>query len=354
MAGVSPDGTIGVSGSGDESACLFPLAAGTDDCVELKGHSDSIIDVKFNTSGTLLATASLDSTIRVWDVSNGSLVRILEGPSGEIEWCEWHTKADIVLAGAADGTCWMWDASRGDCMQVFAGHEDSVTCGGFTLNGKKIVTGSMDGSTRLWSPKTGMCMHTFTGHGWHQGGIVCTALHPSQPTVIVGGVDGTARIARLDTKKILGTLDHAHAVPRLLGAAGTSTRRKQQMEEGACSVEAVSFCDVQDICCTGGTDGEIKIWDIKTMQCKQACTHEDAVTVAQFIPGTCMVLSASMDGTVRVWDARNGNCIKTLLGHRNGILDARFVQGTRLVVTASDDHTSRVFRFKPRFNLLKT
>lgn len=69
-------------------------------------------------SGSLLATASLDSTVRVWRVSDGACVQSLEGPGDGVEWVAWHPKGDVVLAGSEDFTLWMWLAQSGNCMQV--------------------------------------------------------------------------------------------------------------------------------------------------------------------------------------------------------------------------------------------
>lgn len=66
----------------------------------------------------MLATASLDATVRVWRVSDGSCVQTLEGPGDGVEWCTWHPKGDVVLAGSEDFTMWMWLAQSGNCMQV--------------------------------------------------------------------------------------------------------------------------------------------------------------------------------------------------------------------------------------------
>lgn len=69
-------------------------------------------------AGTLLATASLDSSVRIWRVSDGTCVQTLEGPGDGVEWLQWHPKGDVVLAGSEDFTMWMWLAQSGQCMQV--------------------------------------------------------------------------------------------------------------------------------------------------------------------------------------------------------------------------------------------
>ena len=71
---------------------------------ELLGHTDSVIGGAFSADGRLVATASMDSTCRVWEVATGKLIQTLEGPAAEIEWVRFHPKGPILLAGSTDGT----------------------------------------------------------------------------------------------------------------------------------------------------------------------------------------------------------------------------------------------------------
>jgi WD40 repeat protein len=48
---------------------------------EFTGHTDTVSCVKFNVAGNLLATASYDCTVKVWNVADGTLIKSIEGPS---------------------------------------------------------------------------------------------------------------------------------------------------------------------------------------------------------------------------------------------------------------------------------
>ena len=160
----------------------------------LAGHSDTVVCVAFNASGSMLASAGMDGLVKIWNPIDGSLLRTLEGPSEDITWINWHSKGDVIIAGSSDMSIWMWNAATGACMTVLSGHSDSVTCGQFTEDGKLVITGSADCSARIWNPKDGSCLVNLSdpknaGH-FHQGGVTC--LDTKGDLLLTGSEDSTA------------------------------------------------------------------------------------------------------------------------------------------------------------------
>lgn len=256
---------------------------------------------------------------------------------------QWHKRGAVILAGSTDATTWMWSAVSGDCMQVFAGHEDSVTCGSFTANGKQVVTGSMDSTIRIWAPKTGVCKQTFTlnkadktgyCHGWHTSGITTLACHPDadKPLVLTGSCDGTSRLVHVQSKKMIGTLQH-----------------RREGDLGGHSVEAVGFSNAHAWAVTAGSAGLANVWDLNTLKVRHELRHEAAIIRAKFIDQSPLLATCSVDQSVKVWDTRSGECVRELLGHHDQVLDLDAVKGgggahDLTIVAASDDKTCRVFR----------
>jgi WD40 repeat protein len=200
---------------------------GTLGTLELAGHTDTVVSLAFNASGTLLASGSLDATVRVWSAADGACVRTLEGPADDVHWVTWHPRGDVVLAGSEDFSVWMWLARSGDCMQVFSGHHGPVTAGAFTADGKAVVTAGGDGdaSLRVWNPKTGECTLTVSGHPFHEEGVTCLALHGAGDSgaALTGAADGSVRITNLHNGRVLASPSGA-AGARGEGGAGRRVR----------------------------------------------------------------------------------------------------------------------------------
>jgi len=160
------DVVLGASGGGDDKAYLWDLKTGQKK-FDLFGHKDSVSTVQFNMDGSLLATASYDSTVKVWNTQDGSLIKSLEGPTEAMECITWHSKGNIILGGSSDASCWMW-ASNGTCLNVFYGHSAAVNTAIFSSDGKLVVTGSADASVRVWDPKTATSLQHLHGSLFHQ------------------------------------------------------------------------------------------------------------------------------------------------------------------------------------------
>ncbi|CAG8506111.1 8347_t:CDS:10 [Paraglomus brasilianum] len=309
------------SGGGDDKGFIWQSDTG-ERLFELSGHSDSVTSVRFSTDGQYVATAGMDGKVKVWKVEDGSEVVVLEGPDGEIEWIDWHPKGNVLLAGASDSTMWMWSIPSGECMNVFAGHSATVTAGQFTPDGKKIVSASEDVSLIVWDPKIATPTSKISGDArYHSEGIICLAVHKTNPLVITGSTDRTARLVNLNSGAILGSFEN-HSE----------------------SVETVGFCDILPLVATGSTDNKINIWDVTTMRLRQTCQHDDAVIKLQWHTDSPLFTSSSADRTVRQWDARTGKSERVWKGHRDSILGFAISRDGKTVVTAGDDNVCRIFK----------
>ncbi|KAI1893294.1 hypothetical protein AGOR_G00122220 [Albula goreensis] len=105
-----------------------------------------------------------------------------------------------------------------------------------------------------------------------------------------------------------------------------------------------------DISCGGGlgvstsTDGSMKIWNCKNGERRRDLAgHVYDVNCCRFFPSGMVVLSGGMDAQVKVWSCEDGTCPVTFKGHKAGILDTAIVDRGRNVVSCSRDGTARLW-----------
>ncbi len=95
---------------------------------------------------------------------------------------------------------------------------------------------------------------------------------------------------------------------------------------------------------TASFDGTARVWEASSGKFLATLQgHSGAVWSATFSPDGARVLTASPDGTARVWDATSGRSLVTLQGHSEAVRSATFSPDGSLVGTASFDGTARVW-----------
>ncbi|KAF7639917.1 Lissencephaly-1-like protein [Meloidogyne graminicola] len=93
----------------------------------LKGHTDSVQDVVFNSSGKLLASCSVDLTIKIWDfVNTYECLKTLKGHEHNISSISFLPNRDFILSGSRDKLIKLWDVTNGYCVQNFSKHTEWV------------------------------------------------------------------------------------------------------------------------------------------------------------------------------------------------------------------------------------
>jgi WD40 repeat protein len=367
-----PTAPIVAAGHGDDGVVAWDVETGEELLRANKCHKDSVTCVRFSADGTMLASASLDGTMRVWRVSRAepssaaaasastesSSVKsawrvggvapktsgkkggskgglgpmVLEGPSADVEWMEWHPSGPALLCGSADCTAWVFDASTGDCLSVLAGHEGAVTAGMFDSKGKRAITASDDGTVRVWAPASGECKMTVRGAGWFEPGepIVALACHPTRPLVLAGGIDGTARLANLSNGKHLATFFHENSVAKSKEEAIAAA----DAAEEAMIAAAMSGQDPEAASASSAVeeeDGEIR-------------ETTSSVEGVGFCPLEHLQLAAtgSTDGGLRIWDLSSFS-VRAAARQEGSIVRLVWHPREPVVLTCASDGTIRGF-----------
>ncbi|KAJ9120840.1 hypothetical protein QFC22_002774 [Naganishia vaughanmartiniae] len=116
---ISPDGSQLVYGGPDGYCYVHPLSHSTLPPLELKGHVGDVLDVKWFPSGSVVLTASTDSTIRIFSSVSGINPRTLKGHKRAVTTLGILGVGKNVVSGSKDGTVKLWDVSKGVCLTSF-------------------------------------------------------------------------------------------------------------------------------------------------------------------------------------------------------------------------------------------
>eukprot|EP00936_MAST-01D_sp_MAST-1D-sp1_P000688 g688.t1 len=138
------------------------------------GHRHEVNAIKWDPSGQLLASCSDDATAKLWRTDRASCVHSFEEHSKEVYTIQWspcgqgsaNPGADLVLASASfDSDIRLWDPNTGRCVQRLAKHSDSVYSVAFSPDGAYLASGDTNGIVYVWSAKDGRVLRKYEGGG---------------------------------------------------------------------------------------------------------------------------------------------------------------------------------------------
>ncbi|KAJ9267667.1 hypothetical protein DTO195F2_1 [Paecilomyces variotii] len=196
----SPDSRLLASGTHDSAIRLWDTTTGALRRT-LEGHTFSVWTVAFSPDSQLLASGSFDSTAKLWDISTevlqGNFIekraaqQTIDGHLGSVGIITFSPDGKMLASGSIDRTVKLWDAITGTLLQTLEGHLDFIRTVKFSLDGRFLISGSNDGIVKLWDTSAGTLRHTLNSH---LGAVRAVALSPDCQLLASAFTDNTVKI----------------------------------------------------------------------------------------------------------------------------------------------------------------
>ncbi|KAJ7966560.1 F-box-like/WD repeat-containing protein [Quillaja saponaria] len=138
------------------------------------GHQGEVNAIKWDPTGSLLASCSDDYTAKIWSLKQDTYLHDLKEHIKEIYTIRWsptgpstnNPNQKLVMASASfDSTIKLWDVELGRLLYSLNGHRDPVYSVAFSPNSEYLASGSMDKCLHIWSMKEGKIVKTYVGNG---------------------------------------------------------------------------------------------------------------------------------------------------------------------------------------------
>jgi WD40 repeat protein/serine/threonine protein kinase len=368
----------------------------------LLGHGGGACTVAFAPDGRRLASGGgYDALVKVWDVQAGRETLSLRGHSDAIFGVVFSPDGRHLYSAGTDHKVRVWDATpleeEGQPeLRTLRGHSRPITSVAFSRDNRHLVSGSMDGTVKVWDARTGQESRTLTGNGGPVRGLAfrpdglqlaSASEAPEEPPEATGGVklwdsQTWREVPSLDLKGVDATFALAFRPDgrRLAAVNGdryviwdtaTATPVRTLRTANPFFHTSVAFCPDGQLA-SSTIEGTVLIWDLsaraevgpfaallapppglgRLFEVWRATTslpthgltaHEGRAMCVAFSPDGACLASASVDGTIKLWDTRTYQLVDTLRGHRGGVHSLAFRPDGKRLASAGSDAALRIW-----------
>jgi WD40 repeat protein/serine/threonine protein kinase len=317
----------------------------------------------YSRDGKRVATDSEDHTIRVWEVATGKMLARMVGHEGPLWRLAFSPDGRRIVSASADCTVRLWDAMTGQPLAVLRSNsrEDAAPVL-FSPDGQWIVTG-WGKDVRLWDGKTGQPLGLLGSHehgvlhlAVSPDGRRIASLARDEKAIVLWDPATRKKVASL-TGHVIGDLtmifspDGSRLIsfgnyfpdlsPRLWNS--TTGQLIKVMTGHTNYVVTVAFSPDSTRAVSASLDQTAILWDCLTGGRIAALRgHSGMLSGAVFSPDGTYVVTAADDQTLRLWHAKTGEPISVLRGHTGEVSTTVFT-GNGELVSASGDGTLRVW-----------
>jgi WD40 repeat protein len=313
----SPDGKTIASASGDTTIKIWDVVTGKE-ITTLTGHRHAVMSVRFSPDGKMIASASTDKSIKLWNVATHQEITTLTGHNVQVNSVSFSPDGKTIASASWDKTIKIWDVATGKEITTLTGHRHAVMSVSFSPDGKTLASSSLDKTVKLWDVATGKEIITLTGHN---NAVDSVGFSPDRKTLASSSLDKTIKLWDVATHKEITTLTGHNS-----------------------AVDSVSFSPDGKTLASSSLDKTIKLWDVATHKEITTLTgHNSAVDSVSFSPDGKTIASASGDNTIKLWNLTAGKEITTLKGHRSYVYRVSFSPDGKTIASASRDKTIKLW-----------
>jgi len=205
----------------------------------LKGHLAKIFAMQWAQDSPILASASQDGKLIVWNAVTTLKMNALSLPSNWVMTCGISPTGEFVASGGLDNTCSVWVIKQETPDKVFRelqGHDGFLSCVRF-IDNRQLVTSSGDKTCGLWDLEKATQTQSFRGH---TGDVMHLSLNSDKRTFVSCSVDKT--IMAWDIR------------------SGKSTHLLADHDK---DVNVVQFFPNETTFASGSDDSTVRMWDLR-------------------------------------------------------------------------------------------
>ena len=335
--------------------------------------------IAYSADHQMMAVGSDDQLVRIWDTNTSQPLHTLTGGSNRI-WTiavspQSASGLVYLASGSDDRKLRIWNAKTGELLHTKSGHQGRIRSLAFSPSGKLLASASHDRTLKLWDVATGNCLKTWYGHtDWVWGVAFCrderTLISTADDrTILVWDThtNESRLVSNIDTEWIWAIATHPH-LPLIAVTGNSQNIELWHLNDRTLDftllgheqrIRSIVFNPAGDKLASSSDDLQIKLWDLdspetrlqKRLQCLRTLIgHTREIRALTFIPPSAtnpeLLVSASDDLTLRVWNPHTGDCVGVLHGHKRGIWSVCYSPELGILYSCSEDETIKLWELE--------
>ncbi|XP_032514641.2 superkiller complex protein 8-like [Danaus plexippus] len=202
---VSPDGHTIASASLDSTLIIWELLSGNK-VHEIQTGSIDVWKIAFSPDGNKIVSGSHTGKVTIYDIVNNSIDKILDTRGKFALSVAWSPNGKHIATGSVVGMVYIFDVIQCKLVHTIEAHTQTIRSVKFSPNSNLIVTASNDGSLKIFDVASGNLVSSLTLSSW----VVSACFSPDGSSV--AAADGTVTIATKNLKQLKTFQEHTDIV----------------------------------------------------------------------------------------------------------------------------------------------